>query len=68
MQLKKYEEAIRDFDFLIEVDPHYSGYYYQRGLAKLKLKDKAGACGDFKLASNLGSLQAYLQIYESCIE
>ena len=68
MKLKKYEEAIRDYDFLIQVDPHYYGFYLERGKAKLKLNDKTGACSDFRMAAGLGSLPAYLQVYELCLE
>lgn len=68
LKLRRFEEAIRDLDFLIMVDPQYYGYYYQRGKAKLELKDKAGACQDFRTASRLGSKDAFLQVYELCLE
>ncbi|MCK9219582.1 MAG: hypothetical protein M0P47_05990 [Bacteroidales bacterium] len=66
--LKKYQEAIRDFDFLIFSDPEYSGYYYERGLCKKELNDLDGACSDFNQASRLGSRIAYLTIIECCIK
>jgi tetratricopeptide (TPR) repeat protein len=49
----KYEEAIKKYDKAIQNDPAYSEPYYNRGKAKLNLKDYKGAIVDFNSAINL---------------
>ncbi|HEX5495918.1 MAG TPA: tetratricopeptide repeat protein, partial [Mycobacteriales bacterium] len=43
-------EAIADFDHVIELDPHYSEYYFDRGNTRSKAGDYAGAIVDYEQA------------------
>ena len=45
--LGKYEEAIKDYDKAIELDPDYSDAYNNRGLAKYYLDKYGEAIKDF---------------------
>jgi tetratricopeptide (TPR) repeat protein len=54
--LGRYEEAIADYTKIIDADSRFVGDYYFRGLSKLKIGDKEGACADFKIAAAPGSL------------
>ncbi len=53
-ELKKYDEAIKDFNISIEIDPGYSDQaYYFRGLARYLKGDYEGAISDLSLAIRL---------------
>jgi tetratricopeptide (TPR) repeat protein len=54
--LGRYEEAIADYSKIIDADTRFVGGYYFRGLSKLKIGDKEGACADFHIAAAPGSL------------
>jgi tetratricopeptide (TPR) repeat protein len=49
----KYDEAIIRYDKAIELDPKYSEPFYNRGKAKLNLKNYIGAIDDFNKALKL---------------
>lgn len=49
----KYDEAIKKYDKAIELDSSYSEPYYNRGKAKLNLKNYKGAIDDFNKATKL---------------
>jgi tetratricopeptide (TPR) repeat protein len=51
-QLKDYEGAIADFTKSIELNPSYSCAYFNRGVIKIILNNKNGACEDWKNAGN----------------
>lgn len=56
-QIGDYENAIKDFTKVIELNPeNTSTIYFMRGLSKTLLitEDKEGACQDIKKAINLG--------------
>lgn len=48
--LKKYEEALADFDQAIKLNSNKARYYTQRGLVRDRLGDKPGALADFDQA------------------
>lgn len=50
--------AKKDFEKCVQLDSKDSGLRRILGLAKLNLKDKAGACEDFGLAKQLGDAKA----------
>jgi tetratricopeptide (TPR) repeat protein len=54
--LGRYEEAIADFTKIIDAsrEPFFDSYYW-RAMSKLKLNDKEGACGDFKVTLSSGN-------------
>ena len=47
----KYEQAIDEYQKVIEIDPKGSEAYLYRGNAKYKIGDKKGACKDYKSIS-----------------
>jgi Flp pilus assembly protein TadD len=64
--LKDYQGAILDFTKAIQLDSKDSGSYYNRGVAKSMLKQKASACLDYSKAGELGYADAYEAIKEYC--
>lgn len=48
--LGRTEEAIAEFDRVIEADPHYSEYYFDRGNTRSKSGDHVGAIADYEQA------------------
>jgi hypothetical protein len=59
-------DAIIDFSKALELNPKKTDAMYQRGMAKIYSFDNSGACADLKLAKELGSTEAILQITKSC--
>jgi tetratricopeptide (TPR) repeat protein len=55
MKQAKYKEAIEDYTVAITFRPDYALAYYNRAIAKEKLKLNADACIDLKRAIELGS-------------
>ena len=53
MDLGKYEDAIKDFDKVLEIDPEYSNGYYNRGLSLNNLEKYEEAIKDFDIAIKL---------------
>ena len=48
--LKRYQEAIRDYDKILVLDPNHGGAYNDRGLAKMELGKTYDAISDFEKA------------------
>lgn len=73
-KLGKYKQAIMDYDELEKLDPDHGGTYYDRGLAKISLKDYSAAIADFENAIKakkpitLGNAWAYEQIGDAYAE
>ena len=53
-RLKLDEEAIKDYDRTIELNPDYGPAYLNRGTIKFDHDDVDGACYDWRKAFNLG--------------
>jgi tetratricopeptide (TPR) repeat protein len=49
-RLHKIKEAIAFYDTLILIKPKFNGAYSNRGVCKYIIKDKVGACEDFRLS------------------
>ena len=49
----EYEGAIRGYDRVIEIDPNFADAYYNRGVAKVRLKEFQEAIEDFDKAIEL---------------
>ena len=65
-----YEEAIEDFNRAIELDPEYSGAYYNRGNARKNMGEYEEAIEDFNRAieHNAANIHAYQNRAELYIE
>ncbi len=49
----EFKEAIADYDDAIKIDPNFARAYFNRGVAKMKIGDKAGSDADFVQAKDL---------------
>ena len=58
----KYQEAIQDFNRVIEINPNFAEAYYRRGLANFDLGNREEAIADYTqaLAINPNYINAYL--------
>jgi tetratricopeptide (TPR) repeat protein len=63
---KKYKEAINDFNTLIAINPSDGNNYLHRGNTKEMLRDKEGACEDWKKAAELGVEAAKKYVTNEC--
>lgn len=66
--LKRYPEAIENYDMAILVQPNYAEVYHLRGLAKFEMKDSTGACGDWDQANKLGYNRVIDLIIQHCMK
>lgn len=64
--LEDYIGAIKYFDYVLEKAPGLVNNYYYRGLAKLKLGDKEGACNDFIKAREGGYMGTDEEFDKNC--
>lgn len=65
-KMKKYAEAVADLDAVIKAEPQNGSTYMYRGNVKEMLRDKAGACADWKKAADLGVAAAKRYVAENC--
>ena len=65
-KLEDFRGALSDYTNEIEIDPKASAPYFNRGIVKLTLKDKDGACLDWSKAGELGQENAYETIKIYC--
>lgn len=61
-----YQAALADLNIVIEQLPDYAAAFYLRGIVKLNLNDKAGACDDVAQALSLGYQPSADQAGPSC--
>ena len=66
MRLKKYIQAILDFDASLLITKQNVNAYYYRGICKLNLNRKSEACTDLSKAGEHGSEDAYQLIKQHC--
>jgi tetratricopeptide (TPR) repeat protein len=71
--LKNYSAAEEEFNKAIDIwktipkaFPLYSRAYYQKGLVKIELNDRQGACVDFTFAKQGGIYKAEVALKEYC--
>ncbi len=62
----KYKEAIVDLNKAIEIQPKYANSYLLKGMCKAQLKDKNGACVEWRKAKLLGSESATRMLKKYC--
>ena len=53
-----YQQAIKDYDKAIELDPKDAVAYYRRATAYMDLGDRRQAMKDYKTAARLGDMEA----------
>ena len=58
--MERYEEAMKDFNEALEIDPKDQEAFNNRGFSKKGLGDKDGACKDWKSSRKLGNEEAKL--------
>ena len=63
---KDYTLAIEMFAKCIAIEPGFSEAYNNSGIAKYKMKDRAGACADWKKAFELGNKEAGKDLSRLC--
>jgi len=66
--LKKYKEAILDFNIMLSEFSDHSPTLYFRGLSKIKLGEKIGGCEDLSKAGEESYFEAYEAIKKYCNE
>ena len=59
MQCLEYQHAIEDYTRAIELDANLAEAYFNRGLARMALKQQDGAVSDLSKAGELGLYSAY---------
>ena len=59
--LERIEEAMKDFDEAINLDPKNARNFHNRGLVKFGLDQKEGALKDFSIAIILSPQKEYLE-------
>lgn len=64
--LKKYREAIEDFNLALILVPGYAEVYYFRGFCYMETKQASKACQDWTEAYNLGLKKAMKLIIKYC--
>ena len=78
-ELKKYREAIQDYNKVIELNPNFVNAYYNRGIAKFNLQDYREAIQDYNKVIELnpnyadayysrGNAKGKLQDYRGAIQ
>lgn len=65
MATNTFEYATRDYSMCLDIEAQNGTVYAKKGLARLKLGDKKGACSDWKKGKRFGSYDAvnYLEKY-----
>ncbi|MFC2152568.1 tetratricopeptide repeat protein [Bacteroidota bacterium] len=62
---KTYIYAVQDYSMFLDIEPYNGNIYSKKGLARLRLGDKKGACSDWEKGKRYGSYEAvnYLEKY-----
>ena len=65
MATNTFQFAIFDYSMFLDIEPYNGAIYAKKGLARLKLGNKKGACSDWEKAKRYGSYDAirYLEKY-----
>jgi tetratricopeptide (TPR) repeat protein len=62
----KYDKALEMMDRAIAIQPYYGLYYFRSGQIKARMKNKQGACEDWKIAKKLGYHDAEELLLYNC--
>jgi tetratricopeptide (TPR) repeat protein len=68
LRQKEYNTAIANLNKAIEIDRKNALAYFKRGYARYRVVDSQGACGDWRIASQLGIQEAQKFLDENCKE
>lgn len=60
------QEAVKDYNKAIELNPNDVDAYNNRGILKYEIGNQSGACEDWSKAGELGEMRAYELIKEYC--
>ncbi|MCU0445456.1 MAG: tetratricopeptide repeat protein [Microscillaceae bacterium] len=63
---REYAKAVKDYEASLQFAPQDAETYYNRGLAKMGLRDKMGACADWRKAQQMGSNRAAEALGKYC--
>ena len=64
--LKRYDEAIANYNAAVNLNPEKMDYYVNRGFAKYLSGQNDAACYDFSKAGEFGSFEIYAIIRDYC--
>lgn len=64
--IKKYDDAIADFNIVLRLNPKYALAYRLKGLAEIGKGDKDNGCLHLSRAGELGANEAYDDIKQHC--
>ena len=65
-EIKKYDEAIANYDIVIKMKPEYALAFHLKGLAEIGKGETDSGCLDLSKAGELGSVDAYTDIKTYC--
>ena len=65
-EIKKYDEAISDYDVVLKLNPKYATAYRLKGLSQIGKGDTDNGCLSLSRAGELGSVEAYDDIKQHC--
>lgn len=66
LRLNDFRAAAADFTKTLEINPYHQGSYANRGMARYNLKDKQGACDDWRAAYDNGYEAASTYLTKYC--
>jgi tetratricopeptide (TPR) repeat protein len=66
IRVGRYEEAVKDMQAALAIDPNYGEAYRLMGIARLQLKQQTEACEDFARAKALGDTNVDSLIQKNC--
>lgn len=66
LKMKENENAMKDFNRTIELEPYFHGAFNNRGFIKFNKQDKRGACDDWNKALELGNKKVGRYIAKYC--
>lgn len=66
LKTNTFKYAYNDYSMALDLQPYNGEVYYNRGIARLNLGDRKGACSDWEQAMHYGYLKAFDYIEKNC--